>query len=290
MNFKSIIKRHTVGISIVVFFLIVENMAWILEPTYFGKLLDALIDKFYKHDHKKSYVLPLAFWIGIYLLNTLGGTLSRLFSGKIYAKLYVDIAGEVISSSAGQGYSTSRTIARAELAKEYITFLKDRLPEVIWQISATFGAIFALFFYDWRIAGICFTVIFPIAFIYNGFRKNMIEIQKNLHDNREDLYTLFDKQNSAAINEYYEDMVVPQSHISKWNALNYSVTKLLMMIIFVVVLFICVDVDKFSTGKIYAIVSYLWTFILSTEYLPGLMESVTSLLELNDRLKQEETG
>ena len=59
------------------------------------------------------------------------------------------------------------------------------------------------------------------------------------------------------------------------------------MLVLVAVLFICVDVDKFSTGNIYAIVSYLWTFILSTDYLPGLMESVTSLIDLNERLKQE---
>ncbi len=114
-----------------------------------------------------------------------------------------------------------------------------------------------------------------------------MELQKALHDNREDLYQLFEDQNAAAIKDYYHRLVSPQTRISKWNALNFTVTKLLMMIVFVVVLFICVDVDKFSTGKIYAIVSYLWTFILSTDYLPGLMESVTSLIELNDRLKQE---
>ncbi|MCK9218557.1 MAG: hypothetical protein M0P47_00720 [Bacteroidales bacterium] len=61
----------------------------------------------------------------------------------------------------------------------------------------------------------------------------------------------------------------------------------LLMVIFIVVLFIAVDVDKFSTGKIYAIVSYIWTFIASTDYLPGLMESLTAVRELNTRLKEE---
>jgi hypothetical protein len=53
------------------------------------------------------------------------------------------------------------------------------------------------------------------------------------------------------------------------------------------VLFIAVDVDNFSTGKIYAIVSYIWTFIASTDYIPGLMESITAVRELNSRLKEE---
>jgi ABC-type multidrug transport system fused ATPase/permease subunit len=287
MHLKPIIKKHISGISLVVFFLLLENFTWILEPTFFGTLLDALIDRFYKHELKMNYVFPLSLWIGIYLLNTLGGALSRFYSGKFYSKLYVDIAGEVISSSTIKGYLPSRTLARAELAKDYVIFLKDRLPEIIWQIFATFGGIIALYFYDWRIAAICFVVIFPIAFIYNLYRKNVVELQKDLHDNREDLYKLFEYQNTEAISDYYHSQVKPQTRISKWNSLNFTITKLLMMVVFVVVLFICVDVDKFSTGKIYAIVSYLWTFILSTEYLPGLMESVTSLIELNGRLRQE---
>jgi ABC-type multidrug transport system fused ATPase/permease subunit len=287
MHLKSIMKKHILGVSLVVCFLLLENFTWILEPTFFGRLLDALIDRFYKHELKMNYVLPLLLWIGIYLLNTLGGALSRFYSGKIYSKLYVDIAGEVISSSTIKGYPPSRTLARAELAKEYVIFLKDRLPEIIWQLFATFGGIIALYFYDWRIAAICFIVIFPIAFIYNLYRKNVVELHKDLHDNREDLYKLFEDQNTEAISDYYNSQVMPQTRISKWNSLNFTVTKLLMMVVFVVVLFISVDVDKFSTGKIYAIVSYLWTFILSTEYLPGLIESVTSLIELNGRLRQE---
>ncbi len=287
MTFKLIMKKHSFGISWVVFFLLLENFTWILEPTFFGKLLDALIDRFYNDDLKINYILPLSLWIGIYLLNTFGGALSRFFSGKIYSKLYVDIAGEVILSSIIKGHPPARTLLRAELAKDYITFLKDRLPEAIWQISATFGAIVALFFYDWRIATICFAVIFPIALIYNSYRKNVVELQKDLHDNREDLYKLFEDQNPEAIRNYYHRLVMPQTRISKWNALDYTFTKLLMMVVFVGVLFICIDVDKFSTGSIYAIVSYLWTFILSTEYLPGMMESLTSMIELNDRLRQE---
>ena len=108
--------------------------------------------------------------------------------------------------------------------------------------------------------------------------------------NREGLYKLFEDQNTDAISACYHRQIMPQTRISKWNWLNFTITKLLMMVILVVELFICVDVDKFSTGKIYAIVSYWWSFILSTKYLPGLMESVTSLIELNGRLSQQDTG
>ena len=55
-----------------------------------------------------------------------------------------------------------------------------------------------------------------------------------------------------------------------------------------VVLFICVDLDNFTTGKIYSIVAYLWTFIGQTDYLPDLMESLGSIKDLNVRFSRDE--
>ena len=286
MTIIKIVIKFKYSIALVLSCVLLENIAWIIEPTFFGKLLDALIDKFYDKE-QVNYMLPLVIWIFVYLLNVLGGTLHRLFSGSIYSKINADTATNVIAYSKRKGYPISVMFARAELAKEYIVFLKERLPEVTWQLSATFGAIFALFFYDWRIAAVAIGVIVPIAFINNIYRKNVVTLQKELHDTREEQYKIFEAGDMSKIHEFYHSMVAPQSKIAKWSSLDYVIIKVLLMIIFIVVLFIAVDVDKFSTGRIYAIVAYIWTFIASTDYIPGLMESLTAVRELNTRLKEE---
>ena len=286
MTITKIVTKFKYPIALVLSFVLLENIAWIIEPTFFGKLLDALIDKFYDKE-QVTYALPLAVWIAVYLLNVLGGTLHRLFSGTVYSKIHADVATDVIVYSKKQGYPISIMFARAELAKEYIVFLKERLPEVTWQLSATFGAVFALFFYDWRIAAVAVVVIIPIAFINNIYRKNVVTLQKKLHDTREDQYKIFEAGDMSKISEFYHSMVIPQTKIARWSSLDYLIIKVFLMIIFIVVLFIAVDVDKFSTGRIYAIVAYIWTFIASTDYIPGLMESMTAVRELNIRLKEE---
>ncbi len=287
MTFTQIVKQFKFSIASVLIFVLIENIAWIVEPTFFGSLLDALIDHFYNKE-VVNYYTPLFIWIFIYLVNVLGGALSRWMSGKVYSRMYVDIATRVVINSKKQGHAASKILARAELAREYIVFFKERLPEVSWQFFATGGGVIALFFYDWRIAAVAFLVIFPVVYINNIYRRNVVTLQKNIHDTREDLFRLVDEKETSKIQQYYRDMVPPQIKIAKWNAIDYSVIKVLLMIIFIVVLFICVDVDNFSTGKIYAIVSYIWTFIASTEYLPGLMESLTSLKDLSFRLKEED--
>jgi ABC-type multidrug transport system fused ATPase/permease subunit len=287
MTFKQILQTFKGPIAVVTSFILLENIAWIAEPTFFGNLLDALIDHFYDKE-KVDYFLPLMIWIAIYLVNVLGGALSRYYGGRIYSKMYADIATRVIVQSKRRGHPISQVLARAELAKEYVVFLKERFPEISWQLSATGGGIIALFFYDWRIAGVAFLVVFPVLYINNLYRKNVVTLQKNIHDTREDLYRIVESKDSSKIHQFYHDMVPPQTKIARWNSIDYTIIKVLLMIIFIVVLFICVDVDNFSTGKIYAIVSYIWTFITSTEYLPGLMESLTSVRELSTRLREEE--
>jgi hypothetical protein len=287
MAFKEIALKYKNSIALVLLFVLIENVSFIIEPTFFGKLLDSLIDHFYDHE-KVDYIFPLIIWIIVYLINVVGGTLHRLFNGSIYSKMYADIAINVVIESNSRGDESSKMLVRAELVKEYIVFFKERLPEIMWQLSATAGAIIALFFYDYRIALVCLAVTIPIAYINNLNRKNVTKLHKEIHDNQEELFKLMESKDTAKISQFYLHAISPMTRIAKWNAFDYSSVKVLLVIIFIGVLFICVDVDKFSTGRIYSIVAYLWTFIASTEYLPELMESFGSMKDLNTRFAQNE--
>lgn len=267
-------------------FVLIENIAWIIEPTFFGKLLDALIGHFYDHE-KIDYLIPLLVWILVYFINVLGGSLHRLYSGGTFARMYADVATRVINESKSRGDKYSKMLVRSELVKEYITFFKDRLPEMLWQFSASAGAIIALFFYDYRIGLVCLAVIVPVAYINNLSQKKVTLLQKDIHDNQEELYKLIENRDTSKMHEFFYKMVSPKTSIARWNSFSFTTVKTLLVIIFVVVLFICVDVDDFSTGKIYSIVAYLWTFIGQTDYLPELMESLGSIKDLNTRFEQD---
>jgi ABC-type multidrug transport system fused ATPase/permease subunit len=286
MAVKQIISNYRKSIGLLLLFVLIENIAWIIEPTFFGKLLDALIGHFYDHE-KIDYILPLLIWVLVYFINVLGGSLHRLFSGGTYARMYADVATNVIDESKSRGDQYSKMLVRSELVKEYITFYKDRLPEMLWQFSASAGAIIALFFYDYRIGLVCLAVIVPVAYINNLSQKKVTLLQKDIHDNQEELYKLIENRNTSSIHKFLNNMISPKTRIARWNSFSFTTVKTLLVIIFIVVLFICVDLDDFSTGKIYSIVAYLWTFIGQTDYLPELMESLGSIKDLNRRFEQD---
>jgi ABC-type multidrug transport system fused ATPase/permease subunit len=284
MDARQIMSKYRKSIGLVLLFVLIENLAWIVEPTFFGKLLDTLIEHFYDHE-KVNYFIPLLIWILVYFINVLGGSLHRLFSGGTYARMHADVATRVIEESKSRGDQYSKMLVRSELVKEYITFFKDRLPEMLWQFSASAGAIIALFFYDYRIGLVCLAVIVPVAYINNMSREKVTLLQKDIHDNQEELYKLIENRDTSKIYHFLNNMISPKTSIARWNSFSFTTVKTLLVIIFVVVLFICVDVDNFSTGKIYSIVAYLWTFIGQTDYLPELMESLGSIKDLNMRFE-----
>jgi len=124
MAVKETILKYRFSIGLILLFVLIENVAWIIEPTFFGKLLDALIGHFYDHE-TIDYFVPLFIWIMVYFINVLGGSLHRLFNGGIFARMYTDVATKVIDESKSRGDKYSKMLVRAELVKEYIIFLKS---------------------------------------------------------------------------------------------------------------------------------------------------------------------
>ena len=79
-----------------------------------------------------------------------------------------------------------------------------------------------------------------------------------------------------------------QRKIGNWGAINFGTLRFILLIIFIFVLYIAIDLDYFTTGRIYSIVAYLWTFISTVEYIPEIMESLTSLKDIKQRINAAE--
>jgi len=350
-------KRFKKGIIFALTLVVIENVAWIVEPTLFGKVIDAVIDvqvQKYNTDSLSSLqmnnilaeknlhsrkdtgkinnknlkdseiksdtfaeetfpliqdtsainksnlsetpresienvsVLPsLILWILAFLINSGVGALRRSVDPKIFLDIYTKIATEVSISAKRYNFSTSKTAARAELSLQYINFFQYRVPEVIENIITIVGAIIALYFFDYMISLTCFVIILPL-FLANKLYANKVSVlQKEYHDSYEDLYNVFEKRDPQYVKNYYRNLAIPQRKIANWGALNFALVRTTLLGIFLVVLYIAIDLDDFSAGEIYSIVAYLWTFVAATEYLPELLESWTSLKDISQRLKSE---
>jgi ABC-type multidrug transport system fused ATPase/permease subunit len=227
-------------------------------------------------------------WISAFGINSGVGALRRSVDPRIFLNIFTNIAANVSESSIKRKLSVSKTAARAELSYQYIGFMQYRVPEIIEHFIAITGAIVAMYLFDWRISVTCLFIIGPLYFISKLYNKKIGILQKEYHDGYEDMYEVFAKKDPAYVKEYYSKLALPQKKIANWGALNFGFVRISLLLIFLAVLYIAIDLDDFSAGELYSIVAYLWTYVTSTEYIPELMESWTSLKDISNRIKTED--
>ncbi|MBN8569515.1 MAG: hypothetical protein J0M18_07780 [Ignavibacteria bacterium] len=286
MHLRELFRKYKFKISFVIFLVTVENLAWILEPYLIGLVIDILIDKEYV-DPAVNTFWPIFAWIGLYVVNSGVGTYRRVFDTKLFTSVFTKIATYVSQDSLEKNLSVSQTAARAELSYQYVAFLQYRMPEIIDQLVAIFGAVIAMYLFDWRISLTCAVIIIPLYFINHFYVKKVSVYQKEYHDMYEDVVDIISKKDPKHVEKYYSALAIPQIKISNWGALNFSLMRGVLLLIFMSVIYISIDLDEFSAGELFSIVAYLWTFVTASETLPELLESWTSLKDISRRLKKE---
>lgn len=289
MKLFSLIRKHKRGVFLVAVLIIIENIAWIIEPTLFGKLLDAFLQKMssQKIEDKYAHVLPLIFWISAYLINSGSGTMRRFYEPRVFQRIYVDLVTKIAEVGNKLGLDSSITAARAQLSQQYVTFVQYRVPEIVEQAISIGGAVLALAIFDYRISLICLLISIPLIIMSILYNKNVVKLHSDLHDKFEQVYETFEKKETAHVTNIYSSMARLQERIASWGAVNFGIMRIVLLIIFLFVIYIAIDLDDFTLGNIYSIVAYLWTFVTSVEYIPELMESKTSLKDLSQRLQTE---
>jgi ABC-type multidrug transport system fused ATPase/permease subunit len=332
-----LIKHYKRLIVFALMLVVIEDVAWIVEPYIFGKVIDSVIDVqifdkksgiinapnktesdkikeleeedllpdtvssnlntqhgiwdsikvSVKDNPENAIFFPLALWIFAFLVNSGVGAFRRSIDPKIFLRIYTRIATSISRTSNLKKISISRTTARVELSQQFISFLEYRLPEIIQNTISIGGAVIALYFFDWIISLTCLLIVLPMYFINKLYMKKVEKLQKEYHDSYEEIYDVFAKRDPVHVRNYYNNLAKPQKKIANWGSFNFAFMRFTLLIIFLVVLYVAVELDNFSAGELYSIVAYLWTFVSATEYMPELLENWSSMKDISRRLKEE---
>jgi ABC-type multidrug transport system fused ATPase/permease subunit len=287
MKLKTIFITYRKSILLALSFVILEKTAWIIEPTVFGDVIDAMIESL-STPAKVTPFVPILIWIGIFGINSGVGTYRRSRDEKIFLNIYNDLVAGIARKVKKGSMDASRAAARAELSREVINFYQYRAPDLIEQGIDIIGAVIALTLFDWRLGATCGTILIPTIFMSRLYHKRVSFFQKQIHDQQEDVFRIYSTKDVEQVQFYYSEMAKWKRKIANWGAMNFGVLRIFLLGIFVVILYVAIDLDDFSTGNIYSIAAYVWTFVTSSEYLPEQLESITSVRDISERLQSEE--
>lgn len=289
MDLLEITKKNKKGFSLILVLLLTEHIAWVLEPTLFGNLIDVFIDdkNLSTLFNNSARYLPFLFWVGAYVVNSSAGAVRRSLEPKIFQRMLAGIVRSIAQQTKEEELDVAIAAGRAQLSQEYVAFFQYRIPEGIEQVVSIVGAVVALSFFDYRIALACLIVALPLIYMGQIYNTKVAAYQKDYHDDYEKLFSVFMSKDENKINNFYSSIEKSKRKIGFWNAANFSIMRFVLLIIFIAVLIIAIDIDNFTTGNIFSIVAYLWTFMGSVEYLPELMESRVAIKDISSRIKDK---
>jgi len=288
MNLWQILRRWRWPVAVALGLVVIEQVAWIAEPSVFGPVIDGMVDMTVARLEGKPLPLPmvpLVIWIGVFLVNSGVGAIRRSVDQRIYLSMYADVAADVSRSSNARNLSLSQTTARGQLSREFITFLQYRVPEVFEQIINVFGALVGMAVFDWKLSLACGIVGFPLLLINWVYATKVSKLQAAIHDRLEKVYEVFETRDPEQVRAYFKALAGPQQTVANWGAASFALVRFFLLGIFLVVLWVAIDLDDFTTGNLYTTVAYLWTIVSSTEYLPELLESWSSLRDISARIR-----
>lgn len=270
------------GVVVVLVLVAVQQGAWLLEPAVFGSLMDAVTDEARTWDDLLG-AMPL--WATVFAVNTIAGGLRRAASERVYGRMYARLAEGLARRARQDQIDGKQTAALSELARDFVGFFEDRLPDAIMGAVSLIGALAALFTYDLRIGGACLAVLGPLFFVGRAYDKRVSKLTTDLHELREQNVEIFTAHTPEEVLGHFSRIADLKRAIGTWSAVNFGVLRGALLVVFVVVLYVAIDVDGLTVGAIYSIVTYLWTFVTAIEDLPELLENLTAVRDITKRLQ-----
>jgi ABC-type multidrug transport system fused ATPase/permease subunit len=270
------------GIIVVLTLVAVQQGAWVSEPAIFGSLMDAVADEARTWE---DLLEAMPMWLFVFALNTFAGGAHRIASERVYNRMYARMMDTLAGRSRAERWDKLTTAGRAELGRELVQFFEDRLPAAITDAVSLIGALGALYIYDWRICVTCFTILVPLFFIGRAYDRNVTALTEEMNALRERNAQIFLDASPGGVLTHFTNIGLLKRRIGNWHAANFWALRVALLIVFVVVLWVAIDVDNKSTGDVYAIVTYIWTYVTAIETIPELLENLTAVRDIRDRLQ-----
>ena len=97
MTIVTLVKTYKKTLLAIIALILIENIAWIIEPTVFGNVIDAFIDRSYHRSlHFQEHHMHMLFlWILLYGVNSFSGSIRRKIEPKVYQNMNTDITTNI---------------------------------------------------------------------------------------------------------------------------------------------------------------------------------------------------
>lgn len=271
---RSVYRRYRARVSLTYILVLLEEIFKLLYPFATGIAIDGLIAG------DTSSVIP---FMAIWATHALTGFLRQMYDTRVYTKMYATLASAVVMDQRRQKLPSSVIVARSALSREFVEFAQIQVPTIIGGLLAFVGSLVMLLIYDVRSAVYCALLIVPVVLINWWFARRTSVLNRELNDQQEREVNVLVEQGERSVRRHYGLLRKWEIKLSDAEARNWGMLEIFVIALSVLVFFRTTSIVA-AAGTIYAIISYLTTYVESLDDLPVIVRQVTRLVDIARRV------
>lgn len=254
---------------------ILENLFELLYPFVIGISIDGLLAGQYS-----SLIILASTW----LVHTITGVYRNIYDTRTFTQIYSNIVTNMVLEQEKQGIPTSQIVARSALSREFVDFFEQNIPQIITALFSFFGALVMLSLYDLKIALYCLLLLLPLWFLNRFYARKSLVLNQKLNSQLEQEVNVLTDCYADEVQTHYYHLARLRIRLSNAAATNWGIMELFIIALFMAVLVRTVALSSIQPGTIYAILSYAWNYRQSLDVVPTLVQQVSRLKDIGDRM------
>jgi ABC-type multidrug transport system fused ATPase/permease subunit len=254
-----------------------ENLFELLYPSVTGLAVNGLL----KHNYDGLWLL-----LGVWLIHAATGVSRQCYDTRVFTTIYTDLATRTVLEQGRLGMSTSQIVARSSLSREFVTFFERDIPSTVNSVFGLLGALMLLLFYDGWSAALCLMLLVPLALLNRSYARRTLVLNKRLNDQLEREVSILSRRPAGRVLGHYRLLARWRIRLSDAEAANWGTMELFSIALAAAVIVRVASLPSIEPGTIYAMLAYLWNFISSLNHVPVLVQQLSRLKDIAQRMNQ----
>lgn len=211
------------------------------------------------------------------------GSARRAVDTRAFVRIYAELAVPLIISQRTTD-STSTTTARVALSRQFVDFFEQHLPVFLTAFFSIVGSVIMLMAIEFWSGVTALIILLIFISILPKYTKVNDKLYFKLNNRLEKEVDLIERTNKHELTRHYDLVSRLRVLISNREAISYLVIGIAMSVLFGMTLARFTLYGYGSAGHIYAVITYLWTFAMSLDDMPRLMEQYAELKDIGKRV------
>lgn len=254
-----------------------ENILFLLYPLVGSFAVNAVL----AGDTIKALIYAFMVFV-IWLV----GLVRRAVDTRAFVRIYADLAVKAITNAKQKDLNTNTTSTRAAhaiLARQFVDFFEEHLPVLITALFNIIGSVLMLLMIEFYAGLIALVILLTFMALLPTYSKQNDKLYFKLNNRLENEVSIIEKNHHQHLIKHYDLLAKIRIAISNREAFSYLLIGISMAILFGATLVILSN-KSVQAGHIYAVITYLWGFAMSLDDMPRLMEKMSELKDVGQRV------